>query len=980
MARRTPREQPAAPVVPPPRVTSPLPSLRWSACALLGGAATLAAEVMGARMLRATLGSTSIAQTATVSGVLLGLGVGAHLAGRAFVRGTVTPRRWLVFSHALLALFAALAPFAAHAFAEPIARVLLRADAVSPLAGDLLRALAGVACTALPGALAGSAFPALVRVGAWRAGFGTAWVGAMNSLGAAAGASLTTFALAPEVGVTWCVRGAAMVFAAVACIAALPEGESPATSAEPTVSPRVTRTGRPFAALVLVGLASTTWQLCLARLGVLAFGPSAFALTVALAAHVLSLAVGECWAAWRMGRPGRPGVDLDGVLRVAAFGAALAMPVALALPRMSARLLAGGAPSNATLWSAAMACVFAAAVPVVAFVGAAMATGAQALEAAGRERGQANAAVLLATSLGNVAGAWAVAFGALPWLRIEGALAFAVAALVGAAAFAASEPSSLLRGRRAVLTVATVLVAAWTTRDARRTPGGLLGGPFLYAGNGAIELGRVRWRRDGREATVAVRDDDTGAVLLQIDGKVDATSEGDATTQTIVGIVPTAMAARAERALVVGMGSGMTADAVRSVPGVRSVTVLELVPEVVDAARVDFARANDHLLADPRVHARAADAAQWLHGTADTYDVIVSEPSNPWVAGMSELFTVEFFRAARDRLRAGGVLGAWFHAYSTDGETVASVVETFRTVFPRAAMLEVSAGQDYLLVGVKEPYDLDLDAFFARVEAPQAARRAERAGLESRGAWLARFVAGPSGLRAIGAGAEVLSSQDLVLEFRAPALLYRDATADIFERFARVQDLPLAGLVSDTSPRSTWMQLVDSSEPLREARTHLRAMVLAEREGSLDRAIVEGELATGLFLGDTLQRTQVARLYLQRAAQRRLLRDPGAAEADLTAALELHPYATERFRALVSLGDLANRRRDGARAWARFTEALDVAQAAGQAAPELRVRRAEALAILGAREDAARELERAIAETPDPDRREALRRVLRGQR
>jgi len=642
---------------------------------------------------------------------------------------------------------------------------------------------------------------------------------------------------------------------------------------------------------------------------------------------------------------------------------------------MSMALLSGGAPSTLALWSAAMGCVLAATVPLVVFVGAALAQGASALEHDGATPAQANGAVLLATSVGNGIGAWAVSFGALPLLRLEGTLALSALAMLAAGALVARRAWWRELGWAAV-TVAGLVV---TLRDARAHPGALLTGPFLYAGAEGMELGRVKWRRDGREATVAVRTDDTGGVLLQIDGKVDATSEGDATTQTVVGLVPTAMARATGTALVVGLGGGMTADAVRSVPGVRAVTVLELLPEVVDAARVDFARANGRVLHDPRVRARAADAAQWLRGSAETYDVIVSQPSNPWVAGMSELFTEEFFTAARGRLRAGGVMGAWFHAYSTDGATVASVVETFRRVFPRCALVEVSAGQDYLLVGAREPYQLDLDAFFARVEAPEARVRAERAGIDGRAAWMARFLAGPRGVAAVGEGAEVLSARDLVLEFRAPSLLYRDATAEVFARFARVHDLPLAGLVSDASASGTWLRVLDESESLREAGAHQRAMVLHEREGHLDRAITAGELAAGLVQGDVLHRTRLARLYIQRAALKRQGRDRGGAEVDLTEALALRPHVSERFRALVALGDLARRRHDGSRAWTRYTEALDITRAAGQPAPELHLRRAQALAVLGAQADAARELEVAISETTDPERRMAMRRMLLGR-
>jgi len=963
-----------------------LRSWRWILCALLSGGATLAAEVMGARLLRSMLGSTSLAQTAAVSGVLLGLGLGASIAGRELTRGAITPRRLLVISHLVLAAFAALAPTLAHSLAAPIARLLVGSDMVSPLLGNTLRALVGLGSTVLPGALSGSAFPALVMAGGWRGGEGTARVGAANSLGAAGAASLATFVLAPSVGVSWTVRLAGLAFAAVAAVAwasspaprGVGAGHAPSAVSEP-VHADEGRGGRStLLGLALVGLASTAWQLTLTRLGILAFGPSAFALTAALSAHVISLFLGEAAAAaWIARRPDTSAPDaLSSLCRLGALGAALALPIALALPKMSMHLLAGGAPSTFTLWSSAMACVLAATLPLVAFVGAALAQGARALEAQGRSAAQANGAVLLATSVGNGVGAWAISFGALPLLRLEGTLALSALAMLLA--------GSLIARRawwRELAWAALALAGiAPTLRDARANPAALLTGPFLYAGAEDLELGRVRWRRDGREATVAVRYDDTGGVLLQIDGKVDATSEGDATTQTVVGLVPTAMARSVGTALVVGLGSGMTADAVRSVPGVRSVTVLELLPEVVIAARGDFARSNHRVLYDPRVRARAADAAQWLRGSAETYDTIVSEPSNPWVAGMSELFTEEFFTAAKARLRPGGVMGAWFHAYSTDGATVASVVETFRRVFPRSALVEVSAGQDYLLVGANEPYQLDLDAFFARVEAPESRRRAERAGIDGRAAWMARFLAGPRGVAAVGEGAEVLSARDLVLEFRAPSLLYRDATAEIFARFARVQDLPLAGLVLDASPGGTWLRTLDESEPMREAGAHLRSMVLADRAGEISRAIREGELAAGLVPTDELHRTRVARLYLQRATLRRRGHDPGGAEADLTEALALRPQVSERFRALVALGDLANRRRDGSRAWTRFSEALDIARAAGQPAPELHVRRAEALAIIGAPAEAARELEIAIRETTDPARRMQLRRLLQGGR
>jgi tetratricopeptide (TPR) repeat protein len=443
-----------------------------------------------------------------------------------------------------------------------------------------------------------------------------------------------------------------------------------------------------------------------------------------------------------------------------------------------------------------------------------------------------------------------------------------------------------------------------------------------------------------------------------------------------VGALPVALARRPRDVLVVGLGSGMTVDAARAVPGVARVAVAELLGDVIDAARGPFARANHRALEDARVRVLRVDAAQYLRGATESFDAIVSEPSNPWVAGMSDLFTRESFAAARDRLRDGGTFGAWFHAYGTSAEVVGAIVATFRAVFPRATLVELTPGTDYLLIGIKGEGPLDLDAFLARVDDPTVARMLRAAGVPDHAALLARFLTGARGTAAVAGASPTLRSADLTLEFVAPSLLYRDATAEVFRLLARADDLPLAGLGVDAAPGGSWLRLLDASEAHREAAAHARALVLAARDGDRDRALREGELAVGLAPRDDGLRALVARLYLERAAAR-VRADPGAAEQDLTAVLELDPPPAERVRALVRLGDLALRRRDGQRALTRYGDALARAAALGDPLPEVRVRLAQALAQLGARAQSAAEFERALRETSDPARRRALER-LRG--
>lgn len=946
---------------------SPRTARAVTALVALSGGATLAAEVLGSRLLRPLLGSTAVAQTGAVAGLLGSLGLGAWLTGRGLAEGTLQPARTLARSHALLALWCLVAAPASVALATPSARVLVGLDLRAPALATVVRVALALGVTALPGALAGSLYPCAVALLRRGAGAGTAWTGAVSSFAAAASVLVAVFALAPLLGVGVTMTLLAGVYALVAVSArrlvrTLDEPPAPfrlrALFHPAGWSPGDARTYAPW---VLLGLASTGWQVSLSRVGVLSLGPSAYGLAAVTAGHVFALAAGEALAYRAVGDGLSPAAARQRGGRLAVWGgfvSALCVPLVLAMPAAVERALSGGGPSLVGLWSMGVGALVLAAAPVAATVGAVMAHAARSLATGDASAdGAANGKVLLATAVGNVAGALGLALGVMPLAGVEGALGLAAACLALAGAVALGQPSQGVGWGRTAAVVCTFLaVTAWGQQRARRDPGAVLSGPFLYAGSREIELGRVAWRRDGREATVAVRRDDVGAVLLQIDGKVDATSVGDAATQTVVGIVPGLLARSPRSVFVIGLGSGMTADAARSLPGVRDVTVAELVPEVVRAAREDFAVANRGCLDDPRVRVLAIDAAHFLRGSTARYDVIVSEPSNPWVAGMSDLFTREAFAAAHARLNPGGALGVWFHAYSTSADAVASIVTTFRSVFPLGVLVEVTPGSDYLLVGLRAPYTLDMDAFLARAAHPDVAARLQGAGIDGEGALLARVLSGTRGPARVGEGGEVLTASSLTLEFRAPALLYQDATADVFARLARIDDLPLAGLGADPRPGGAWLRALDASEPLREAGVHARAMVLAERRGDLGAAITEGDLAVASRGSDLRLRTQVARLYLRRAEMRYVRRDPGGAEDDLTSVLELNPHPSERFRTLVLLGELALRRRDGQRALARYTEALGLARQSGTPAPVLRARRAEALTLLGLHDAARAEL------------------------
>ncbi|MEI8255184.1 MAG: hypothetical protein WCJ30_05870 [Deltaproteobacteria bacterium] len=944
-------------------------SIRVALTSGLAGGATLAGEVLGARLLRPLVGSTALSQSGAVAGVLGGLGAGAWAASRWLERDTAkrSPRRLLESVLAALGVLTLLAPWLARAIATPIARVLVALGEKSPGVGAFAQLLVALVVTLPYGVLAGAAYPALAALHGQGAGRATAVSGAASSFGAAAMVLLATFVLAPAIGVHDSLMVVAVVYGLALGFARTFDLATPAEPASPPTKAGVPpRDASVLVAMALVGLASTTWQLALSRLGVLAFGASAFALGAAIAAHTTSLAVGESLAATRADRTKEPRAVLGLVLALGAALVLAATSVGARLPAWSAARFARGAPSMTSLWTAAFGLLLVAMVPVVAPIGASIPLGARIAADEGAPRARANAAVLGAMAVGNVTGALLVGLVLLPWLTLAWAMLACGALLAAAALLVAwplvrSHPRGL--GMAALSVVVAVFVAVRVQRGWDVTS--LSQGPFLYTGAEDLDLGQIARITYGREATVTVRRDQTGSVILQIDGKVDATSGGDMATQMLVGIVPAVLARTPREVLVIGLGSGMTVDAVRDVPGVRHVDVTELLPEVIEAARVDFRAANHAVLDAPGVRTLRQDASLYVRGTRRTYDVIVSEPSNPWVAGMADLFTLDALEAARDRLAPGGVMAAWFHAYSTDASTVAGIVATFQRVFPRAALLEMVSAQDYMIVGMVDPVGVDVDLALERLADPRVVRDLAACGIEDRGAFFGRFVAGAEGVRAIARDGEVMRADDLRLEFRAPALLYNDASTEIFALFARAQDLPLAGLAPHGA---RYAAVLEESESTREAALHTRQMALAREARQYDAAIREGEQAVAANPRDVSARTQLARIYLRRAGQRHRARDPAGAEDDVRNAIELQPAAAERFRAEVVLGDMALARNDLRTAARQYGEALEIVRLAEAAAPELHVRMAQVLISLGDLVHAGAELDRAIRDCSDPVR------------
>ena len=246
---------------------------------------------------------------------------------------------------------------------------------------------------------------------------------------------------------------------------------------------------------------------------------------------------------------------------------------------------------------------------------------------------------------------------------------------------------------------------------------------------------------DGPTATVTVRSgarkDDRLNLSIYVNGKSDGNLIADYPTTSLLALIPALMAEKVERCFVIGFGTGVSTGELASLEWVQEVDVAEISQAVIEAAPL-FDMGNRAASKNPKVAIRRGDAYRTLMRTEGTYDVIVSEPSNPWVSGVEMLYSIEFLEAARTHLARGGVYAQWMHLYALNEETIELVLRNYTKVFPHVSVW-VTQPRDLLLLGFDTPERaLDIEALERRYERSDFKAALKRAGLDSFPALLSR--------------------------------------------------------------------------------------------------------------------------------------------------------------------------------------------------------------------------------------------------
>ncbi len=776
-------------------------SARWTAAVLLtlSGATGLVYEVVWSKALADLLGNSGQAHAVVLATFMGGLALGALVFGRVADRAE-KPLRVYAGIEAFVGVYA---------LAYPWIHELLR-DVYLGVAGGFAerwrvvpKLLFAAATILLPTIAMGGTMPVMIRhATAHPAGLGASLslLYALNSLGAAFGGFWAGTVWLPAVGLWKTAAAAGLVNLLLACVSLVLAGRSqPApkqTSAElASDGPGLSAAQRRIvlASLGVSGAVAMVLETGWIRVLTLIVGASTYAFTWIVTAFIVGLSLGSLWVSRRtVARP----LMTYGALQLALVAAvALTVPLMVRAPYwfLHLRGMLAKTPQAFGLWQAV---VFGLALLVMLgptlIMGAAFPIGARLAASGeaglGRQLGHAWAVNTVGTVLGALLGGlWL-----LPTIGLRGLFdgAAGVTLVTGLVLWrsAAVDRASLLRwGAFATAAWLTMLILPgdWPQTLMRLSafrahPISVQGKSFAQYVAEELASAEPRFIRHDTFASIFVGQSTTDAShrYLLVNGKPDAsTLPADRVTQKMLGHVgPLLAESPTKRALVIGVGSGLTLGSILTHP-VEQVDAVEIAPGVIDAARV-FGDDNGHALDDPRVAVHVDDARSFLAFPGAPYDVIISEPSNPWVSGISSLFTAEFMDLVHQRLTPDGILVQWIQAYETSDELMRLVLRTVRRRFPHATAWQ-GAANDMLIVAAKQPLALDGKVLRERLARDAVRTDLATIHLDTPLGFLARQRGTVKDLAAY-AGEGPLNTDELNrLEYGAPLAFFTEAEAHV---------------------------------------------------------------------------------------------------------------------------------------------------------------------------------------------------------
>ena len=826
----------------------------WKVAALLfgSGLCALVYQTVWLRQFRLIFGASTYATGAVLAIFMGGLGAGsAYLGKRADAR-----ERPLLFYGNLEVLIAA---------AAALSQVLLWlaakayfASGGSPELGTagatLLRLFLATLVVGPATFLMGATLPAAARAVVTEEDGGrrsVALLYGVNTLGAVAGALLSTFVLLETFGNRATLLMAVLVNAIVGLIARS-IGRVVWASGLPSEPPPEEAGRRPALhvciASALVGFAFLLMELVWYRMLSPILGGTTYMFGLILAIALFGIGIGGgLYAMVRSERATAGAFAMTCSLEALAIAIPFALGDRLAVLANVLRGLgvATGFAGHVTSWTF---------ITSIVVLPAAIVAGYQfplliALLGRGRENVARQVGAAYAWNTGGaIVGSLAGGFGLMPLLSAPGTWRMVTLILIALAA--AAVVFALREGERTpvaatALTGVVALAAIFTTGPTAVWRHSGIGAARARVSASRNELQQwinssrqsLLWDKDGRESSVAlIATDNLGLI---VNGKSDGSARIDAETMVMSGLLGAALHPNPRTSLVVGLGTGSTTGWLGRVPSMQRVETIELEPVVLDVARA-CDPVNGGAMRNSKVRITIADAREVLLTTGGAYDLIVSEPSNPYRAGVASLFTHEFYEAVDQRLARGGYLLQWIQSYSMHADTMLTIYATLTSVFPEVQTWWTSRG-DLMLVASREPIVIDAAMLRARLATEpyrSAVHNVWRADTAEQ--FLGHLVANEAFARAAAKNAPAINTDDrTVVEFgfarsMDPGANLLDQLAEEAEKVGQNRPARVSGTIDWKTVDDNRPHHVGTVEPPPNLREVAERALAAVRSGNVN--------------------------------------------------------------------------------------------------------------------------------------------------
>ena len=791
----------------------------------VSGFSSLVFETLWERMLQTVFGSTQFALSTLLTAFMTGLALGSWLAGK-IADETERPLRIYGLLEGGIGLYAFVVPFALDIL-PTVYDYLFDAFLNDFYLFSLLRFGAAFLILVIPTTMMGATLP---LVSQWVSRHQRLFQGSIgmlygvNTFGACAGTMLAGFVMMPALGMSMTNTTFAMVnlFLCGAVLAAEPYLNSlePGTSdpyaniddelddedveALGMTSTTQAETSEPIpgwlikvvlGAFAVSGAVSMVYQVLWTRAYVIILGSSTYSFTLILTAFLIGLGSGSAVISPFLKKIRRPVFWIA----VVQFGVATAATAAFfTLDKLPTWMFYRFQGEISSIWSVyffyfllvGLVVLIPTLLQGMTFPLVVRAV-VQRRERSGEQVGDAYAF----NTAGSIVGSFAGGFILLPFVGLHTSMTLIIVVNVGlAAVLGALELREVASPKRIGAVACALLVAV----------GALLASPPIDKAELTRGMFRVYWARelyspeqfeaddpeivyyeDGLTSTVTVeKRENVGEVgnelyTLKANGKPEASDGDDMSTQIMVGLLPYVVRSGFEdveigdeSSAMVGYGSGVTAGAALQWP-LSSLECIEIEPAMVEASKY-FNHVNHKPLQDDRMQIIESDGRNYLEYTDHTYDVIVSEPSNPWIAGVASLFTVDHFQHVKAHLAEDGVFAQWVQLYEMRPKNVRTILNTFLEVFPHVhGFSSQPKGTDLILIASKKPIPLPPKGYERAWSIDSVRNELQRAGVQHLHDLYGLTFMTERELREFAEGAPLNTDNNGLLEYEAPKDLIR---------------------------------------------------------------------------------------------------------------------------------------------------------------------------------------------------------------